>query len=163
MKLWWPQPYMPTRLPSFRTPMWRRPAIHNWQMAYIGSFSISLSKYLSWAEWTPTYDLKWQQRPLLCLSFSESHSVISDSLRPHGLYPNSLLYPWNYPGKNSGMGSYSLLQGIFLTQRSNTYIAGGFFTVWATGETLIVLLPSPRFSKMLLSNIFSPSCICPWQ
>ena len=25
--------------------------------------------------------------------------------------------PWNSPGKNTGMGSYSFLQGIFLTQR----------------------------------------------
>ena len=28
------------------------------------------------------------------------------------------LYPWDYPGKNTGVGSHSLLQGIFLTQRS---------------------------------------------
>ena len=27
--------------------------------------------------------------------------------------------PWNSPGQNTGMGSLSLLQGIFLTQRSN--------------------------------------------
>ena len=45
---------------------------------------------------------------------SESHSVVSDSLRPHGLH--SL---WNSPGQNTGMGSLSLLQGIFPTQGSN--------------------------------------------
>ena len=45
---------------------------------------------------------------------SESHSVLSNSLRPHGLY--SL---WNSPGQNTGVGSLSLLQGIFLTQGSN--------------------------------------------
>ena len=39
---------------------------------------------------------------------------MSDSLRPHGLY--SL---WNSPGQNTGVGSLSLLQGIFLTQGSN--------------------------------------------
>ena len=44
----------------------------------------------------------------------ESRSVVSDSLRPHG--PNS---PWNSPGQNTGMGSLSLLQGIFSTQGSN--------------------------------------------
>ena len=27
--------------------------------------------------------------------------------------------PWNSPGKNTGMGSHYLLQGIFLTQGSN--------------------------------------------
>ena len=41
---------------------------------------------------------------------NESCSVVSDSLQPHGLY--SL---WNSPGQNTGVGSLSLLQGIFLT------------------------------------------------
>ena len=45
---------------------------------------------------------------------SESHSVMSDSLRPHGLY--SL---WNCLGQNTGVGSLSLLQGIFPTQGPN--------------------------------------------
>ena len=44
----------------------------------------------------------------------ESHSVVSNSLRPHGLYS-----PWNSPCQNTGVGSLSLLQGIFLTQESN--------------------------------------------
>ena len=46
---------------------------------------------------------------------SESRSVVSDSLRPHGLY--SL---WNSPGWNTGVDSLSLLQGIFSTQGSYT-------------------------------------------
>ena len=33
-----------------------------------------------------------------------------------------LLCPWNSPGKNTGLGSHSLLQVIFLTQGSNTSI-----------------------------------------
>ena len=45
---------------------------------------------------------------------SESHSVMSDSLPPHGLDS-----PWNSPGHNTGVGSLSLLQGIFPTQGSN--------------------------------------------
>jgi len=44
-------------------------------------------------------------------SESESHSVVSDSLRPHGLYS-----PWNSPGQNTGLGRLSLLQGIFPTE-----------------------------------------------
>ena len=43
---------------------------------------------------------------------SGSRSVVSDSLRPHGLYS-----PWNSPGQNTRVGSLSLLQGIFPTQR----------------------------------------------
>jgi len=42
---------------------------------------------------------------------SENCSVMSNSLRPYGLYS-----PWNPPGQNAGMGSLSLLQGIFPTQ-----------------------------------------------
>ena len=49
-----------------------------------------------------------------------SHSVVSDSLRPHGLQLTRLLCPWNSPGKNTGVGCHSLLQGIFLTQGSNS-------------------------------------------
>ena len=45
---------------------------------------------------------------------SESLSVMSDSLRPHGLYS-----PWNSPGQNTGVGSCSLLQGVFPMQGSN--------------------------------------------
>ena len=44
----------------------------------------------------------------------ENHSVVSHSLWPHGLYS-----PWNSPGQNTGVGSLSLLQGIFLNQKLN--------------------------------------------
>ena len=59
---------------------------------------------------------------------SVSHSVVSDSLPPHGLSPTRLLCPWDSPGKNAGVekkkkntgvSSHSLPQGIFLTQESN--------------------------------------------
>ena len=45
----------------------------------------------------------------------ESLSVVSNSLPPQGLYS-----PWNSPGLNTGVGSFSLLQGIFPTQGSNS-------------------------------------------
>ena len=48
-----------------------------------------------------------------------SHSVVSDSLQPHGLQPTRLLSPWNSPGNNTGVGSHSLLQRIFLIRESN--------------------------------------------
>ena len=31
---------------------------------------------------------------------------MSDSLRPHGLLPTRLLCPWNFPGKNTGVGCH---------------------------------------------------------
>ena len=52
-----------------------------------------------------------------------------------------LLCPWDYPGKNIGVGSHSLLQGIFPTQGSNprphsSCIAGRFFTTEPPGKLL---------------------------
>ena len=41
-------------------------------------------------------------------------SVMSDSLRPHRLCPARLLCPWNFPGKNIGVGCHFLLQGNIL-------------------------------------------------
>ena len=43
---------------------------------------------------------------------------MSDILQPHELKPARFLCPWNSPGKNTGVDSHSLLQGIFLTQGS---------------------------------------------
>ena len=48
---------------------------------------------------------------VLLLVWCESHSVVSDSLWPCGLYS-----PWNSLGQNIEMGSCSLLQGIFPIQ-----------------------------------------------
>ena len=53
-------------------------------------------------------------------SESVSCSVVSsNSLQPHGLEAVRLLCPRDSPGKNTGVGSHSLLQGIFLTQGLN--------------------------------------------
>ena len=53
-------------------------------------------------------------------SESVSHSVVYDSLWLHGLYPARLLHSWNSLGANTGVGSHSLLQGIFPIQGLNT-------------------------------------------
>ena len=47
-------------------------------------------------------------------SENESHSVVSDSLQLRGLYS-----PWSSPGQNTGVGSLSLLLGIFSAQGLN--------------------------------------------
>ena len=56
---------------------------------------------------------------MYCFNKSVSCLVTSDSLRSHGLYQTGLLCLWSSPGKNTGVGCHSLLQGIFLTQGSN--------------------------------------------
>ena len=66
------------------------------------------------------------------MKWSVNHSVMSNSLWPHGLHS-----PWSSPGQNTRVGSHSLLQGIFPTQGSNPGLlhATRFFTSWATRET----------------------------
>ena len=49
----------------------------------------------------------------VAISFSNewkwSCSVVSDSLRPHGLLSTRLLRPWDFPGKSTGVGCHCLL------------------------------------------------------
>ena len=52
-------------------------------------FHHDLESFLAFNHW------KWSE--------SENHSVMSNSLWPHGLYS-----PWNSPGQNTGVGSLSL-------------------------------------------------------
>ena len=110
------------------------------------------------------YRLKRKNESLFCIIWSlfsnevkwKSHSVVSNSLWSHGLYS-----PWNSPGQNTGVGSLSLLQGIFPIQGSNqvSCIAGGFFTSWAAREALSLethtwnyTLYGKEFVKQLYSN-----------
>ena len=92
----------------------------------------------------------WEAHPV-CMP---SCSVMSSSLRAHGLKPTRLLCPWNFPGKNTGVASHSLLQGIFPTQVS--CIAGRFFTVWMAREAPVLYINTsfiPRVSWL------SPICL----
>ena len=72
-----------------------------WSCYKHGCTKISLRSYFQFSWWT---EVKW----------SESRSVMSDCLQPHGLYSE-----WNSLGHNTGVGSLSFLQGIFPTQRLN--------------------------------------------
>ena len=83
----------------------------------------------------------------------------TNSLQPHGLHSR-----WNSPGQNTGVGSLSLIQGIFATQRSNSglphcrqilyvsHIAGRFFTS-STGTELLHSRPPDL-------TFFISSCAC---
>ena len=85
-----------------------RPPGKYYQMKYSFSPQTFLMYYL---------DVSQIEEDKICLFmlllYCESHSVVSDSLWPHGLYST-----WNSPGRNGGVGSLSLLQGIFPTQGS---------------------------------------------
>ena len=50
---------------------------------------------------------------------------------PHGLEPTTLLCPRNSPSKNTGVGSHSFPQGIFLTEGLNPSLLHCRITIWA--------------------------------
>ena len=62
---------------------------------------------------------------------SESRSVVSNSLQPHGLYS-----PWDSPGQNTGVDSFPFSRGASQPrdQTQVSCIVGGFFNSWATRE-----------------------------
>ena len=79
----------------------------------------------------------WERRAHLPLLFSLS--VVSDSLWHHALWFTRLLCPWDFPGKNTGVGCHFLLQWNFPTQGSNPHLLLGrqILYHWATRESLI--------------------------
>ena len=56
-----------------------------------------------------------------------SHSVVSDSSRPHGLQPTRLLRPWDFPGKRAGVGCHCLLWGLW---ESHSYFSRKPCELW---------------------------------
>ena len=77
-----------------------------------------------------------------------SCSVVSDSLRPHGLQPTRLLCPWDFPGKSTGVGCHCLLQiqvlgtqDLLICLLSHVRV---FVTLWTVA---LQALPSMRFSR----------------
>ena len=67
--------------------------------------SMSPQGFLVWAEVWVHYLKVTQSCPTL--------------LQRHGLQPSSFLCPWNSAGQSTGVGSHSLLHGIFPTQGLN--------------------------------------------
>ena len=84
----------------------------------------------------------------------ENRSDLSDSSQHHGLQPARLLCPWNSPGKNTGVGSHSLLQGIFSTQGSNPGLLHCRQTVQLAILILDILLSLQQFLLVVLICLF---------
>ena len=55
-------------------------------------------------------ELKWTVMDGFNSAACQVASVVSDSVRPHGLQPTRLLCPWDSPGKNTGVGCHFLFQ-----------------------------------------------------
>ena len=56
-----------------------------------------------------------------------SHSVMSDSSRPHGLQPTRLLCPWDFPGKSSRVSCHCLLSSLIARWSLMLYITTSNF------------------------------------
>ena len=64
------------------------------------------------------------------------------------LQPTRLLCPWDSPGKNTGVGCHSLLQGIFPTQGSNSHL---FYLLYQQADSLPLASPGKSPSYMVHS------------
>ena len=108
----------------------------------------------------PRCEAPWGRQaaqPAFSQSESESHSVMSHSLQPRRLYS-----PWDSPGQNTRVGSLSLLQGIFPTQRLSRCNSGllkvrlsaacGFCIIWpqVPGERSLSTLPTIPIACLML-------------
>ena len=90
--------------------------------------------------------------------------------------PTRFLCPWNYPGKNTGVGCHFLLQEIFPTQGWNPGFlhAGRFRTIWATREAPCVLVTGrlrihmARWGLLSMTDVAwisscTAPCLCPGE
>ena len=81
-------------------------------------------------------------------------------LQPHGLEPAGLLCPQDFPGENTGVGSHSLLWGVFPIQGSNLRLLHCRQILYhcATRDTLTFLCscrPSYTSSQPLCFSLWS--------
>ena len=95
----------------------------------------------------PKAPCKWRVK--VC-KWSESHSVMSDSVTLYGLYS-----PWDSPGQNTGVGSCSLLQGIFPTHGFNPGLLH-----WRGILSWLSHRKVPGASSALIPNHPKISCLC---
>ena len=99
---------------------------------------------------------------------------MSDSLQSHGLQSARLLCPCNSPGKNTWVGSHSLLQGIFLTQGSNPGLLhrgqillqsqplGKPLSSWGRGGGFPGIGPLPTFWPLMFITIVAAGLWLLW-
>ena len=89
-----------------------------------------------------------------------SHSVVSDSMRPHELKPARLLCPWDSPGKNTGVGCISFSGGSSwprLVAWSKSHKFSGPIS------SLTVIRPWTRFIQQMFCCSVAQSCLTLWD
>ena len=128
-------------------------ALLRWQHGWVfPRFSVMMG--LSQHPWNFKVTQKINKKTNFSLCVYCVMSAMSNSVKPYGLQAVRSLCLWDSPGKNIGVDFHALLQGIFLTQGSNTCLlhlpalAGGFFTTSATCEAQF-------YSEMVFMSIIT--------
>ena len=88
-----------------------------------------------------------------------SHSVVSNSSRPHGLQPTRILHSWDFPGKSTGVGCHRLLW-LSVWDERNCVVVWAFFGIaflwdWNENWPFPVLSPKEKRAGLQLSTICS--------
>ena len=107
-----------------------------------------------------------------CCCYCQVTSVVSDSVRPHGLQPTRLPRPWDSPGKSTGVGAIAFSDGcwapfIYLclvlsvtNLTSSALILFGKLDTWAikwVNATTAWNLETEGLVYCLLQKVLSPS------
>ena len=95
---------------------------HTFSLVFSPRSCIDLGFQLGlWSVLSKTFCLVWGVGPsfVLFACVCLVTQVLSNSLRPHGLWPTRLLCPWDFLGKNTTVGCQFLLQGTLPTKGSN--------------------------------------------
>ena len=92
----------------------------------------------------------------VCVVTMLSHSVVSDSLQLHLAHQDPC--PWNFLGKNSGVGCHSLLQGNLPTpgmdpgSRMSPALAGGFSTTAPPGKPFFKPIKQMDLTYLIITS-----------
>ena len=119
------QPWWKASLLSWAPKVWNFP-FRTFHFLHFMLICVLAPQWVLWvptsSDWSaiilPQYKALFNMLLLLILFSHFSHVQLF--LRLHGLMePARLLCPWDFQGKNTGVGIHSLLQGIFPAQGSN--------------------------------------------
>ena len=101
----------------------------------------------------------WSRLPFPSLTHENekwkwSFSVMSDSLRPHGLQPTWLLCPWDFPGKSTGVGCHCLLH-VWGMRKDEKFITLVYLQ-WKDDRFYTLLYPTQNDKHFLSLRLASP-------